>query len=339
MNICIFYTSPKLGDLILQLPFFKAIADKYNTKVTLCINRHIGIKNILEKQKYIDSIIENSFRRGKYFFYDILDLTKELKKKDIQHAYILEKTKGTAIACKLAGIKNIYGFGIGSQKYFVNRLFRLEKKDLRFNYTEQSIKFLSKLGISNKFNENYLILDENDKQNFNKDFVNLPKPWVCLGVDSTEINRIWPQKNFSKLSDNLIKKNLAGTLFVINFMDHKNYFQEIIDKSLYKKRFIDCKSLNRFQIIHLIDMCDYFIGIDSGPSCVAGALGKNTFCIIGPTDKTLPRFTSMKKITSDIYDKSREVGINRCGDNFVQNDFEVKTISVQKVFDTIVKFL
>ena len=33
------------------------------------------------------------------------------------------RTNGTAIACKLAGIKNIYGFGIGSQKYFVNRLF------------------------------------------------------------------------------------------------------------------------------------------------------------------------------------------------------------------------
>ena len=53
MNICIFYTSPKLGDLILQLPFFKAIADKYNTKVTLCINRHIGIKNILKKQNIL----------------------------------------------------------------------------------------------------------------------------------------------------------------------------------------------------------------------------------------------------------------------------------------------
>ena len=47
----------------------------------------------------------------------------------------------------------------------------------------------------------------------------------------------------------------------------------------------------------------------------------------------------MIKIKSDIYDKNREVGIKRCGDNFVQNDSEVKTISVEKVFDTIVKFL
>ena len=47
----------------------------------------------------------------------------------------------------------------------------------------------------------------------------------------------------------------------------------------------------------------------------------------------------MKKIKSDFYDKNREVGIYRCGDNFVQNDSEIKTISVTKVFDTIVKFL
>ena len=48
------------------------------------------------------------------------------------------------------------------------------------------------------------------------------------------------------------------------------------------------------------------------------------------------RFISMKKITSDNYDKGREVGIKRCGDNFAQDDSEVKTISVSKVFDTIV---
>ena len=47
----------------------------------------------------------------------------------------------------------------------------------------------------------------------------------------------------------------------------------------------------------------------------------------------------MKKIISDIYDQKREIGIKRCGDNFQQSDSEVKTISVQKVFDTIVKYL
>ena len=78
------------------------------------------------------------------------------------------------------------------------------------------------------------------------------------------------------------------------------------------------------------------MGIDSGPSCVAGALQKKTFCIIGATDATLPRFNSMIKIKSKIYDSSREIGIKRCGDNFIQNNSEVKTIKVKDVLDVII---
>ena len=339
MSICIFYTSPKLGDITLQLPFVKAISDNSNAKVTLCINKHINIKNILETQSYIDNVIENQFRRGKYFFHDVLDLAKKLKKNKINTAFILEKTKGPVLACKLAGIKKIYGFGIGSQGLLIDNSVKLNRNDLRYNYTEQSIKFLNNLKISYNFKDKFIILKNEDKSNFIKIYQHLPKPWVCFAVDSTEVNRIWPQKNFAQLADMLIEKNLAKTIFVINHENHKQYFQEIVKNSRYEKQFINCKSLNRSEIINLIDVCEYFVGIDSGPSCVAGALDKKTFCIIGPTDATLPRFNSMIKIKSDIYNKSREVGLKRCGDNFVQNDSEVKTISVSKVFDIINKNL
>ena len=339
MKICVVYTSPKLGDLILQLPFIKAIATNYKSKVTICINKHINIKNILEKQHYIDFVIENSFRRGSYFFSDLLKLTNDLRKRKINVAFVLEKTKGPVIACRLAGVKNIFGFGIGSQKYFVNESVKLVKNDLRYNYTEQSIKFMKKLNISFNFEKKFLILDDKEKKFLAENYNEFPKPWVCFGVDSTEINRIWPQEKFTLLADKLIEKNLAKTIFVINYENHKKYFEEIVKNSKYKNHFINCKSLDRSQIINLIDICEYFVGIDSGPSCVSGALNKKTFCIIGPTDATLPRFNSMIKIISDIYDKSREVGIKRCGDNFLQNDSEVKMISVSKVFDTIVKNL
>ena len=76
MQICVIYTSPKLGDLILQLPFIKAIANNYNTKVCLCINKHINIKNIIQKQDYIESVIENSLEKGNFFFSDVFNFLK-----------------------------------------------------------------------------------------------------------------------------------------------------------------------------------------------------------------------------------------------------------------------
>ena len=158
MKICILYSSPKLGDLFLHLPFIKAISEKYKTKVSICVNQHINIKSILKEQSYIDEVFESYFRRGRYFFQDLLNLSSELKKENFDKAFILEKTKGPAMACKLAKISEIFGFGIGSQKYFVNNKALLEKEDLRYNYTEQSKKFLSKLNINVNFDDKFLNL-------------------------------------------------------------------------------------------------------------------------------------------------------------------------------------
>ena len=93
----------------------------------------------------------------------------------------MEKTKGTAIACRIAKIKNIYAFGIGSQKYLINKKVRLVKNDLRYNYSEQSIKFLDKLNVPYNFKDKFLEFSKKDKEDLKK-FNNLPKPWVCFGV-------------------------------------------------------------------------------------------------------------------------------------------------------------
>ena len=100
MKICIFYSSPKLGDLVLQLPFFRAIATHYKTKVSICINQHISIKKILEKQNNNKAavIIEGvSFR-----FSNPIALYNPLRDKNFNYAFIFEKTKGPALACKIS---------------------------------------------------------------------------------------------------------------------------------------------------------------------------------------------------------------------------------------------
>ena len=166
MDICVIYSSPKLGDIILQLPFLKAISDKYNKKIIVCINKHISIKEILEQQDYIECVIENAFRKGRFFFHDVLKLANNLKKKRITKVFIFEKTKGTAIAAKLSGAQEIYGFGIGSQKYLVDRSIGLEKNDLRYNYSHQSEKFLNKLNITTKYDQTFLNLKSNTTDSF-----------------------------------------------------------------------------------------------------------------------------------------------------------------------------
>jgi len=342
MKICIVYTSPKLGDIILQLPFVHSISKFFNAKVTYCINKHGHIKDVLEKQNYIEEIIENGFRRQN-FFSDHIGFAKDLKKRKFDKIFILEKTKGPLLSAILSNITEIYAFGIGKEKIFLkNKNATLDKNDLRYNYTEQSLRFLNKIGINQvQFNIPFINNLDDDK-NIIKTINKLKKPWVSFGVDSNEINRKWPMKNFAELADRLIDDNIASNIFVINQRrdeDGLDYFEEMKNFSKHQDKLFDCKVFDRNQIMYLIYLTTYFVGIDSGPSCIASAMGKQTFCIFGPTDATLPRFSSMYKITSDFYDVGREVGIKRCGDNFDQTDKEVRTISVDKVYKEIIKNL
>ena len=79
-------------------------------------------------------MLESYFRRGTSFISDIYNLSQDLKKKSFDTAFILEKTKGPALASILAGINKIYGFGIGSQKFFVDTKIRLEKNENEIGY-------------------------------------------------------------------------------------------------------------------------------------------------------------------------------------------------------------
>ena len=65
-NICIVYTHHKLGDLIWQLPYIKAISEYHKLKVDLIVRKKTQAKNILKDLDHINLINYNDFRKGLY---------------------------------------------------------------------------------------------------------------------------------------------------------------------------------------------------------------------------------------------------------------------------------
>ena len=80
-------------------------------------NKAIDLDNVFLDSNYISEIFYNSFRRGKYFIKDVLDLRKKLLERKITIVYLLEKTKGSILSAKLSKVKKIYSYGLGFQKY------------------------------------------------------------------------------------------------------------------------------------------------------------------------------------------------------------------------------
>ena len=71
-EICIVYTHAKLGDLIWQLPYIAAISKHHKLKITLVVRKKTQAKEILKDLKHIKKFEYNDFRKGFYYWIDVL---------------------------------------------------------------------------------------------------------------------------------------------------------------------------------------------------------------------------------------------------------------------------
>ena len=90
-NICIVYTHHKLGDLIWQLPYIKAISDHHSENVDLIVREKTQAQNIFKDIKHINNIFYNNFRKGLYYWIDVFKLKKIFSKNKYKYVYLLDK--------------------------------------------------------------------------------------------------------------------------------------------------------------------------------------------------------------------------------------------------------
>ena len=128
-KICIVYTHHKLGDLIWQLPYIKAISRHHQTNIDLIVRKKTQAQNILKDLKHINQIFYNDFRKGLGYWIDVFKLIKIFKYEKYDFVYILDKVNKPAIAAKLAKIKNIIGPGLKNQKKWLTTKNILREED------------------------------------------------------------------------------------------------------------------------------------------------------------------------------------------------------------------
>ncbi len=204
-KICIVYTHHKLGDLIWQLPYIKAISEHHSQSVDLILREKTQAKNILKDVTHINFISYNNFKKGIFYWIDVFKLIKIYLKKKYSHVYILDKVNKPAIAAKLSRIKNIIGPGIGNQKKWLTINNVLNDADKNLNYSEQSQKILklNNIKLNNLYPELEINLDRIKDQH--QDI--LPKgKKIAFGIDSFEDYKMWFEENFVELADLLYQK-------------------------------------------------------------------------------------------------------------------------------------
>ena len=324
-KICIVYTHHKLGDLIWQLPYIKAISEHHSQSVDLILREKTQAKNILKDVTHINFISYNNFRKGIFYWIDVFKLIKIYLKKKYSHVYILDKVNKPAIAAKLSKIKNIIGPGIGNQKKWLTINNVLNDADKNLNYSEESQKILklNNIKLNNLYPELKINLDTIKDQH--QDI--LPKgKKIAFGIDSFEDYKMWFEENFVELADLLYQKNLFDYIYLICGPEKSYLAQRIISLS-DKKYFIDCSNKDLTGIITAIKHSDFFVGNNSGPLNLASALGVKSFGLIANDAISELKFSKIEFITPEDYKDN----------TWIRDRNNMKTLKTKKVFDEIIE--
>jgi ADP-heptose:LPS heptosyltransferase len=326
-KICIVYTHHKLGDLIWQLPYIKAISQHHQENIDLIVRKKTQAQNILKDLNHINQIFYNEFRKGLKYWVDVYKLNKIFRSQNYDYVYILDKVNKPAIAAKLAGVENIIAPGLRNQKKWITVKNYLDEKDWKLNYSEQSQKFLkiNSINLKEKF-PNLEINIERLKDGNNDLLVSGKK--IAFGVDSFEDFKMWYEDDFIKLADLLYKKGLFNYIYLICGPEKSYIAKKIIDDSK-KQYFIDCSNKDLQGIILAIKNSNFYVGNNSGPLNLSAALGIKTFGLIANDPVSELKYSKIKPITPKDYE-----------DNiWIRNRENMRKLKPNDVFEKILKDL
>ena len=326
-KICIVYTHHKLGDLIWQLPYIKAISQHHNEKIDLIVRKKTQAQNILNDLNHINKVYYNEFRKGLFYWLDVFKLINIFKAEKYDFVYILDKVNKPAIAAKIAKIKNIIGPGLGNQKKWLTTQNHLNEEDWKLSYSEQSQKLLkiNSINLEDKFPNLEINIERLKKDNSD---VLVEGKKIAFGVDSFEDYKMWYEEDFIKLADLLHEKKLFDYIYLICGPDKSSIAKKIINDS-NKQYFIDCSGKDLQGIILAIKNSNFYVGNNSGPLNMSAALGVKTFGLIANDPASELKFSKIKPITPIDY-KDNVWNRDRTG---------MKKLKPDNVFEQIIKDL
>ncbi|CAH9019268.1 glycosyltransferase family 9 protein [Candidatus Nitrosacidococcus sp. I8] len=281
-SVLIIQPLPGIGDMIWHLPTIHAIADTTPDKrITLLTKLGSQAHQLLIADSTIKQILWLYRKPGIHDgFLGMFRLAKLLRQHNFCQAWILHGSLRYAFICWIAGIPKRAGYGRGLQRYFLNHLRPLPQKETRDHPLALATKFLTINGIPAVESEPQLTIDSKSRDLIRQSFQHLPRPWIVLGIGSSEPYKQWGELNFIQLIW-LLKKEI-GTVFIVGGeSEHaigQTIYQNLQQLGIHQEKVI---GFPLDQVIALLAVCNVYIGNDTGVLNIAAAVNTHAWGLFG----------------------------------------------------------
>ena len=302
-----------IGDMLIFLPYLKALSEKNNVKISLLAKKTSRSSELFKSETFLDEIIDlDSTNDGISGFFN---LSKEIKKRKFDKIYIFNGSLRYKLIAIFAGIKSIYQYPLFTSKDIIFQTAKV--------FTEPLVgKILS--------TEPNLLLKEEDVRSAKNIYrINEKTKNIVLGVSASGPTKRWDIENYIKLATQLSQHKECKFFIAVGKDD-----LEIIDK--IKKSNINtlCMTMEKLSISNILTIiknCNLYIGNDTGFMHMSAALGIKSIGIF--TDSPAYSYSGYSKNITPIVPRGETV------ESTTHNTLGKDRISLEDVLETAKKVL
>ena len=302
-----------IGDMLIFLPYLKALSEKNNVKISLLAKKTSRSSELFKSEKFLDEIIDlDSTNDGISGFFN---LSKEIKRRKFDKIYIFNGSLRYKLIAMFAGIKSIYQYPLFTSKDIIFQTAKV--------FTEPLVgKILST-------EPNLLLKEEDVRKAKNTYRINEKAKNIVLGVSASGPTKRWGIENYINLATQISQYKECKFFVAVGKND-----SEIIDK--IKKSNINntCMTMEKLSIsniLNIIKNCDLYIGNDTGFMHMSAALGIKSIGIF--TDSPASSYSGYSKNIIPIVPKGETI------ESTTHDTLGKDRISLEKVLETAKKFL
>ena len=285
MKILVIQNKMGIGDMIIYLPFIKAISKKFNTTVSILVKESSKAEQFLKNSNFIDKIIilernnklKNNRHEGLAGFYNLI---RDLRKYSFDKVFIFNSSFRFNLITKIAGIKDIYQYPLLQKKN--QHVIEVAKKLLKKN-----------LDINVESDPEILINNHSIKEARSKYKINNNEKNILLGIGGSGPTKRIPAIIFIKLM-RLITQKYKCKFFLATGKDiqEQEILKEILDTE-FKNVCYRLDDLNITEILPIIKNCNVSVCNDSSFSHLSSGLGLKTIVLMADTPLLYGNYSSM----------------------------------------------
>ena len=276
---------PGIGDMIWHLPHIHSIAAISHTgKVSILTKPRSKADRLLSGDPYVDQILWLERNPGKHdgvsgFF----RLVTELRQHAFMSVWILHDSHRYAWATFFAGIPNRRGYGQGIQHLLLSDPIHVDESQLKLHPIEVSNLLLEKYTVPKIESEPVLPLASETTEKIDKHFANVKKPWIVIGIGSSEPVKQWGEERFAELIITL-RQTHDCSIFLAGGSTEQGMADYITNKATEASTKVhQAIELPIDHIAALIAKSRLFVGNDTGLLNMAASLSVPSIGLFGLT--------------------------------------------------------